>query len=424
MLYESEDKLGKRDMLLYGLQWFSVTIPSLIILSGIVAGMYFDDAALMTVYLQKCFLVSGLALLAQILWGHRMPIVIGPSSILLIGLASTQSLSPEASFTTIALGGAAMFLLSFSRIFHSLQKIFTSRVIVVTLLLVGIGMMPMVIGLAEGVNGDSVFNIAFAIVLAFLLILLNHVMKGFGKSLVIMIGLIVGSVAYFLMQGVPDVASDGGYRWSLLFDNFFIKPEFDLSAIIAFSFCFLALMINELGSIQATGGFIRADRIGDRCQRGVRVSGFFNMISGMMGQVGLLNFSLSPGVIAATRNASRYPLLVTVALLILCAVIPQFLFVFSYIPTVVMGALMLYLMAIQIGAGLQMMVADRVVTAFDSMITVSFPILIGIFVSFAPAEFKVAVPPLLQPVLTNGFVMGIIAVLLLDNILCRGSDAK
>lgn len=424
MLYGLDDKLGRRDILLYGLQWFSVTIPSLIILSGIVAGMYFDDAALTTVYLQKCFLVSGLALIVQIVWGHRMPIVIGPSSILLIGLASTQSLSPEASFTTIALGGGAMFLLSFSRIFHSLQKIFTSRVIVVTLLLVGIGMMPMIIDLAKGANGAAMFNIVFALLLAFLLILLNNFLKGFGKSLVIMIGLIVGSIAYFLMQGVPDVATAEGYSWSLLFDNFFIKPEFDLSAIIAFSFCFLALMINELGSIQATGGFIRADGIGDRCQKGVRVSGFFNMISGMTGQVGLLNFSLSPGVIAATRNASRYPLLVTGAMLILCAAIPQFLFIFSYIPTVVMGAMMLYLMAIQIGAGFQMMVADKVVTAFNTMITVSFPILIGIFVSFAPAEFKAAVPPLLQPVLTNGFVMGIIAVLLLDNILCRGVDAK
>lgn len=424
MQYGLNDKPSGRDMLLYGLQWFSVTIPSLIILSGIVAGMFFDDAALITVYLQKCFLVTGLALLVQVLYGHRMPIVIGPSSILLIGLASTQSLSSDASFTTIAIGGFVIFLLSFSRIFNSVQKIFTSRVIVVTLILVGVGLMPMIIKLAKGtVAADAFFNISFAVLLAFSLVLANHFLKGIGKSLVIFLGLLIGSLLYILLKGVPVINTESGYSWGLLFDNFFIKPEFNLSAIVAFSFCFLALMVNELGAIQATAGFIKADNQGERCQRGVRVSGFFNAISGLTGQVGLLNFSLSPGVIAATRSASRYPLLVTAGLLIICSVIPQFLFIFSYIPTVVMGGVMFYLMTIQIGSGMQMMVSDRVVSAFNTMITVSFPVMLGIFISFAPEEYAKAIPVVLHPVLTNGFVMGIIAVLILDNLLCRGEKA-
>lgn len=422
MLYGLDEKLPKRDMVLYGLQWFTVTIPSLIILSGIVGSLYLADSVQVTVYLQKCFLITGLALLVQILYGHKMPIVIGPSSILLIGLASTQSLSLNASFTTIAIGGAVIFALSFSNIFHAVQKVFTSRVIVVTLILVAIGMMPMIIGLSEGTNGAVTFNISFALILAFVLVLLNHFLKGFGKSLVILLGMIFGSLVYILFKGLPEVTSDSGYSWSLLFDNFFIKPEFNISAIIAFSFCFLALLINELGSIQATAGFLKVDNIGERCQKGVRVSGFFNTLSGLTGQVGLLSLSLTPGVIAATRAASRYPLIVTGILLIICAVFPQFLFIFSYIPTVVMGALMFYLMSIQIGAGLQMIVNDKVVSGFNTMITVAFPILIGIFVSFAPAEFKNAIPSILQPVLTNGFVMGIIAVLVLDNILCRKEE--
>lgn len=423
MQYGLNDKPSGRYMLLYGLQWFSVTIPSLIILSGIVAGMYFDDAALTTVYLQKCFLLTGLALLVQIFFGHKMPIVIGPSSILLIGLASTLSLSSDASFTTIAIGGFAVFLLSFSRIFNSVQKIFTSRVIVVTLILVGIGLMPMIIGLAKGSQaGSELFNVSFAVLLALALVLANHYLKGLGKSLVIFFGLLFGSLIYILLKGVPAISTESGYSWNLLFDNFFIKPEFDISAIIAFSFCFLALMVNDLGAIQATAAFIKADNQGERCQRGLRVSGFFNALSGLMGQVGLLNFSLSPGVIAATRNSSRYPLLVTAALLMLCALIPQFLFIFSYMPTAVMGGVMFYLMSIQIGSGMQMMVSERTVSAFNTMITVSFPIMLGIFISFAPVEYAKAIPAVLHPVLTNGFVMGIIAVLLLDNLLCRGVD--
>lgn len=424
MKYGLDDKLSPLDMALYGLQWFSVTIPSLIILSGIVSGMYYDSPAMMTVYLQKCFLITGLALIIQILFGHRMPVVIGPASVLLIGLLSTQHLSQNITFTTIAIGGAAIFLLSYSRIFNTIQRFFTPRVIVVTLMLVAIGMMPLIVSLSAGTNGKEFLNIGFVLLLTLTMAISNHFLQGVGKSMVILLGMVIGSLIYILLIGTSPIAQESGYSWGLLFENFFITPQFDLSAIVAFSFCFLALLINELGSLQGVAAFLKADKINERCQKGVRIGGLFNALSGMMGVIGSLNFSMSPGIIAATRNASRFPLLVTGGLLIGCALVPQSLAVFSHIPTVVMGGVMLYIMCIQLGAGFQMMVAEKAVTAFNSMITVSFPIMIAILISFAPEAYSNAIPDLLKPILTNGFVMGIISVLLLENLLCRGENKE
>lgn len=419
MKYNLEDKPKGLDSLLYGLQWFSVTIPSLIVLSGIVAGMYFDTPAMMTVYMQKCFFITGLALLIQILYGHRMPMVMGPASILIIGLVSTQSLSVNASFTAIAIGGAMVFLLSFSKIFHYIQKIFTSRVISVTMMLVAISMMPLIIDLSKGGAGYETFNICFVLIFAFVMVLGNHFLKGIWNSLIILLGLIVGSIVYISIMGLPESMNQGEYTWQLLFDNFFIHPEFDMSAIIAFLFCFIALLVNELGSIQAVASYLKADNVEDRSQKGVRVGGFFNTISGVLGLVGLINFSLTPGVIAATRVASRYPLLITGLLLIVCALIPQSLAIFSYIPSVIMGGIIFYTMSMQLGAGFQLIVREKTVAAFNTMITVSFPIIVCVLISFAPEQFKDAIPSLLHPILGNGFVMGIISVLLLDNLLCR-----
>lgn len=421
--YGLNDKPTPIDMLLYGLQWFSITIPALIILSGIVAGMHYNSEGMMIIYLQKAFFITGLALILQIKFGHQMPIVIGPASVLLIGLMSTQSLSASASFTTIAIGGALIFLLSYSKIFSKVQRVFTTRVVIVTLMLVAIGMMPLIISLSKGTNGKEFFNLSFVLILTLIMVVANHYLKGIGKSLVILLGMILGSVAYTFMAGSDPIGSSSEYSWGLLFSNFFITPEFNISAFIAFSFCFLALLINELGSLQAVGAFLKVDRIEERCQKGVRVGGLLNTLSGMMGMIGSLNFSMSPGIIAATRAASKYPLILTGALLILCAVIPQSLSIFSYIPTVIMGSSMFYIMCIQLGAGFQLMVSKKAVIDFSTMITISFPIIVSIFISFAPTEYKDAIPGILQPVLSNGFVMGIISVLILDNLLCRDQKA-
>lgn len=417
--YGLNDKPAPLDMFLYGLQWFSISLPALIILSGIVSGMYYHGDGMMIVYLQKAFFITGLAFILQMKFGHKMPIVIGPASVLLIGLISTQDLSPDSSFTTIAIGGALIFLLSFSKIFVKVQKIFTSRVVIVTLILVAIGMMPLIINLSKGTNGKEFFNLSFVLILTLLMVVSNHYLSGIGKSLVILLGMILGSVTYILFAGSDPIASNDHYTWSLLLDNFFITPEFNISAIIAFSFCFLALLINELGSLQAVGTFLKVDKLEARCQKGVRVGGALNTLSGMMGMIGSLNFSMSPGIIAATRAASRYPLYVTGALLIICSAVPQSLSIFSYIPTVIMGSSMFYIMCIQLGAGFQMMVSKKAVVDFGTMITISFPIIVSIFISFAPIEYKNAIPNVLQPVLSNGFVMGIISVLILDNTLCR-----
>ena len=88
-----------------------------------------------------------------------------------------------------------------------------------------------------------------------------------------------------------------------------------------------------------------------------------------------------------------------------------------------MGSSMFYIMCIQLGAGFQLMVSKKAVIDFSTMITISFPIIVSIFISFAPTEYKDAIPGILQPVLSNGFVMGIISVLILDNLLCRDQKA-
>lgn len=424
MRYNLEDKPKAFHMFLYGVQWFTAILPFLIILAGVVSSLHTDDATLKTIYSQKTFIITGIALIVQILLGHKLPILIGPATILLIGLTNTLNLSANASYTAMAIGGAMIVLLSFGKFFNYIQKLFTTRVIVVTLMLVAVTILPLVLKLSSGDNGETFFNILFAVILALIMIFANCHVQGVWKSLVILAGLTIGSLLYLGVFGIPTLQSVGTYDWSLFLDTLVITPEFNLSAIIAFIFCFLAITVNELGAIQATGQFINADNITQRSKKGIRVSGVFNAISGITGVIGVVDYSMSPGIISATQSASRFPLIVSGIILIICALIPQSLFIFSYIPSVVMGSVLLYVMCTQLSSGLQMMTSTKAVSDFNQAVTISFPVMIAILISFAPPAFAESILNLLKPIVGNGFIMGIISVLLLEHVLIRNNTPK
>lgn len=117
MKYNLDDKPTLKDMLLYGVQWFTITLPFLIILSGVVSGLHTEDVILQTIYSQKLFMLTGLALIIQVWLGHRLPVLTGPATVLLIGLVGSSNLSVNAVYTAIVLGGAMTVLLSLGTFF-------------------------------------------------------------------------------------------------------------------------------------------------------------------------------------------------------------------------------------------------------------------------------------------------------------------
>ena len=60
-------------MLMYGLQWWIVSIPCVVIIGIIVARLHYTDQVEQIFYMQKLFGIMGLAMIVQMLWGHRLP---------------------------------------------------------------------------------------------------------------------------------------------------------------------------------------------------------------------------------------------------------------------------------------------------------------------------------------------------------------
>jgi hypothetical protein len=63
--YRNDDKPGAWPMLMYGLQWFLITIPIVLIISAVVGEFQLNTLAERTFYTQKLFALTGAGLVIQ-----------------------------------------------------------------------------------------------------------------------------------------------------------------------------------------------------------------------------------------------------------------------------------------------------------------------------------------------------------------------
>ncbi len=423
MKYNLDDKPGPVPLLLYALQWWVVSLPAVIIMGMVVARLHFSGIGEQVAYMQKLFWLMGLVTVVQVWWGHRLPLVVGPASTLLVGLVASASAGVNAMYSAILIGGALLALAAVTGLLSKLRVFFTPRIVAVILVLIAFTLSPTILGLATaGAGGHASLDVCFALVMAFALVIYNSVLPGVWKSLTVLFGIGLGSLCYFLAFGPPAVPAMPEKSAGMHFfpSSFELHP----GALLSFLFCFLALTINELGSIESVGHMLGAQGMDGRIKRGAGLQGLGNMAAGALGVIGPVDFSFSAGLIMATGCSSRFTLVPAGIGLALCGFFPYLVLLFSCIPGVVMGALMLYLMTTQLAGGLTVLTRSGGVTDFAGGMTVGLPLMIGLLISFAPAAALGGFPDFLRPVVGNGFVMGTVSVILLEHVVFRRKAAR
>ena len=415
--YKIDDKLPVGQMFIYAMQWFvlcvAVISTSVFVAQGSPAERLF--------FAQKLFAVIGITGAIQVLWGHKMPLVVGPASVLLVGVLSSLGANAPvgAIYSSIAIGGALIMLLSFGGMMNKVRKLFTPRIVVVILMLIAFTLAPVIKNLIFPASGATpeqhTFGLIFTLVGCVGMVLLNRKLKGVAKSLVVPIALIIGSAAYYLLFPMPSSVESVGFVGGKILNDF----SFDWGLIIAFVICYIALLINDIGSIESLGVMLGAEDMGGRLKRGVRITGAMNVVAGSMGVLGPVNYSMSPGVIASTGCASRWALLPAALLLVVCSLFPDVIFILTSIPNQVIGVILLYLMGTQLAAGLEMAVSTNSIRSFSGALTIALPIMVALLFQLMPPGI---VPTVIQPLVGNGFAMGVITVLVMEHLINRAKE--
>ncbi len=414
--YNVDDRLPIGQLALYAMQWFvlciAVVSTSVFVAQGTPADKLF--------FSQKLFGVMGITGLIQVLFGHRLPLVVGPAAVLLVGVLSSLSAGADttAIYSSIALGGVLVALLTMGGLLRFVQRVFTPRIIVVILMLIAFTLTPTFTNLVfprSASHEEHIFGLLFAVVGVIMMVILNRNLRGVAKSLVIPIFLVVGSAIYFILFEPPVHTASAASFDGLLIPEF----SFDWGLVVAFVICYIALAINDIGSIQSLGAMLGVEDMERRTKRGMRITGIMNVVAGIFGVLGPVNYSMSPGVIASTGCASRYALVPASLMLLIAAFIPDVIWVLTAIPSPVIGVILLFLMGTQLAASFEMLQSRQAATTFADALTLGLPIMVAMLFQLMP---KGIAPDVIQPLVGNGFAMGVVTVILLEHVINRSKS--
>lgn len=417
-----DDRPRFGQLMLYSLQWFVLAIAVVTTSLFIAVG----SPAERVLYAQKVFALMGITTILQVFWGHRLPIVVGPAAVLLVGIITALAsqgaeVDTDKIYTSLIVGGAIVTLVAAGRLLERIQRIFTPRIVVVILMLIAFTLSPTIRNLIfpAGEEERYAFGLWFTLIGVFSMAVASHAARGVWKSVVIPAALVIGSIVYYTIYGgFGEVfASYTESEGPLLLPHL----KFDGGMIAAFIFCYVALLINDIGSIQSLGAMLETPDTDKRCRRGIGITGAMNMVAGALGVIGPVNYSMSPGVIASSSCASRYALLPPGIGLMACAFVPQLIALLSAIPNTVIGVILLYLMGTQLAAALQMTAATGSTLSFDDCLVVGLPLMMALLFSYIPMQ---VVPSILRPIIGNGFVMGVITVMILEHVIFRRNGKK
>jgi xanthine/uracil permease len=416
--YGLDDKPPLFENGLLGLQWLFIALPSILIIGKVVGGFHVTTPQDQILYLQKMSFVMAMTLLVQVLWGHRLPLVSGPSTVLLIGTIASQGFPGQTVYTSMMIGGLLLALCSVTGLFGHLQRLFTPRVVAVVLLLIGFTLIPPVMTLIISPGGGSYSpaKLTFALALTLAMIFFQTRLKGIWKSTLIVWAMIGGSIFYFLLFP-RELALENLSHLKVL--SFFGRPltaglALEPGVLFSFLFCYLALSINDLGSIESLQEILHPPNMTGRINRGITLTGIANILAGFFGVIGPVNFSLSPGIILATRCASRFTLVPAALILLGLSFSPMIIGLMELVPSVVIGCLLLYILCFQVGAGLVLVSRAEGGIQVETGVVIGLPLLLGTLVAFFPPGVLDSFPLTLRPILGNGFVIGIFTAFLLD----------
>ena len=414
--YNVDDRLPVGQLMMYAVQWFVLCIA--VVSTSVFVAQGSPEEKLF--FSQRLFAVIGLTGFLQVVVGHRLPIVVGPAAVLLVGVMASLAAKADtlAIYSSIAIGGALVGLLTIGGLMRRVQRVFTPRIVVVILMLIATTLAPTITGLvfpAQAAHEQHIFGLLFAVVGVVLMVIFNRMLKGVAKSLVIPVALIVGSALYYAIFDAPTHVSSAASLRGLFLDDF----VFDWSLVVAFVICYIALAINDIGSMESLGGMLGIKDMDKRMKRGMRVTGLMNILAGSMGVLGPVNYSMSPGVIASTGCASRYALIPATLMLFGCALFPDVIWVLTAIPSPIIGVILLFLMGTQLAASYEMMNSTRSATTFADALTVGLPIMVAMLFQLMPKDVA---PAVIQPLVGNGFAMGVITVMIMEHVINRSKS--
>ena len=391
--FQLNGKMPLKQAIPLGLQhvmaMFVGNLTPLLIITGACGIASGEFAALQLHLLQNTMLVAGLVTLVQLFSigpvGGNVPIIMGTSSGFIGVFQSVTKtmggglLAYGAIMGASIIGGLFEGVLGF--FLKPLRKFFPAVVTGTVVLSIGLSLISVGINSFGGgntaVDFGSMENLLLAVFVLAMILFFKHGTKGFTSSSSILLGIICGYIAAFIMGLVlptTGVTADGveyTEAWVLNWDKVAnaawfelprimpIKPVFDLRAILPVMIMFIVTAVETIGDISGVmeGGLGR-EATDKELSGGVICDGVGSSFAALFGVLPNTSFSQNVGLVAMTKVVNRFALATGAIFLVLCGLCPKLAALVSMMPQSVLGGAAVMMFSSIVISGIQLITKE------------------------------------------------------------------
>ena len=411
--FEFKGRMPLRQAIPLGLQhvlaMFVGNLTPLLIITGECGIAGGEFAALQVSLLQNAMLVAGIVTLVQLFSigpvGGKVPIIMGTSSGF-IGVFNSVAASMGGGVIAYGaimgasiLGGLFETVLGF--FLKPLRKFFPPVVTGTVVLSIGLSLISVGVNSFGGGNKSADFgsmeNLMLALFVLIVILVVKHNTTGFLSSSAILVGIIAGYVAAFIMGLVlptTGVNAEGveytkawvlnwgkvaQADWFALPELMPVKPVFDLRAVLPVLIMFIVTAVETVGDISGVmvGGLDR-EATDSELAGGVMCDGLGSSFAAIFGVLPNTSFSQNVGLVTMTKVVNRLALATGAIFLVLCGLIPKLGALVSIMPQAVLGGAAVMMFSSIVISGIQLITRDPLTPRNLSIISVALGLGYGI----------------------------------------------
>lgn len=428
MMYRLEERPPWNQAMVYALQWLAFNLANSAVVPLVVGTALGLDQTGIATLAQRTLFFSALASLLQVLFGHRLPIPEGPSGmwwgifITLAAMAPGLGKPLDVLRTDLEFGvlvaGVVLVGVGSSRLIGKALRLFTPAVTGSVLVLLGLQLSGTFVKgmLGIGTAGTGINPVAALISIIVVAVVFGVTLKarGFLRSIAVLVGIFVGWLLAALLGEAHTLA--WGKLGLVQMPQLFAwgRPTFDAGIVLTSIMTGLLVLSNLVASILAmekTIGEKLSRRVYDR---GVTFTGLADIMAGAGATVGFVPYSAGAGLVSLTGVASRLPFAIFAVIMMVLGLIPPVGAFLSSIPMPVGYSVLLASFCQMLGFGLR----DYLQLKLDTrdFFVVGFSLLFGTGVMFLPTSSLSNMPALVQYILGNGFITGMLLCILLEHV--------
>ncbi|MCM3095376.1 nucleobase:cation symporter-2 family protein [Priestia megaterium] len=363
--------------------------------------------------------MCGVATLLQV-WKNRffgigLPVVLGCTFTAVGPMISIGgSYGVSSIYGSIIVAGLLIVLLS--AFLGKLVKFFPPLVTGSVVTIIGITLIPVAIKDLAGGEGSKDFgslsNLGLGFGVLLLIIVLYRFTKGFMRSVSVLLGLVVGTIAASFM-GKVDFSGVKEEAWvHMPHVLYFGMPTFNIMAILTM---FLVLLV---GIVESTGVYFA---VSDICKKevdekdlskGYRAEGLAILLGGFFNAFPYTAYSQNVGLLQLSGVRTRNVVFAASGILIVLGFLPKIAAVTTVIPSSVLGGAMVAMFGMVISSGIKIL-SQVDLAKQENLLVIACSVGMGLGVTVVPELFK-NLPESLQVLTGSGIVMGSFTAIFLN----------